>query len=142
MYSISILLCFIGIFQCLIQKTYATTIIEEYTEETFQSMSVKQLSSFISDRGEVCKHCTDKPEFVQLAYSLKHTSIVTVISDEDQKDQKVEDEDEVKNIKETIAPDVIEYTEDSFKTMTVSLYIYIYIYINHSDRVNCIFIIT
>lgn len=100
------------VFMCCLITTKCTTVIEEYTEEIFQSMSVKQLTNFISERGEVCKHCTDKPEYVQLAYSLKH---VSVIMDDD--NENVEDGKEKVNA----LPDASEYTEDSFKALSVSI---------------------
>lgn len=98
------------VFMCCLITTKCTTVIEEYTEEIFQSMSVKQLTNFISERGEVCKHCTDKPEYVQLAYSLKH---VSVIMDDD--NENVEDGKEKVNA----LPDASEYTEDSFKALSI-----------------------
>jgi len=49
----------------------------EVSDEAIEKMSIKQLRSFLLDRGAECTGCAEKPDFVKLAKETKDNPVIT-----------------------------------------------------------------
>ena len=48
-----------------------TGVEDEFNEEYLKKLTVKQLRTFIAERGSDCTGCAEKEEFVKMAYSIR-----------------------------------------------------------------------
>eukprot|EP01039_Chlorochromonas_danica_P000896 gene897-977_t len=80
----SIFACFL-FFLLLISVVYSDDLAssasnEEKTLASFQSLKTKELRAFLKARGVECKGCSEKADFVQLAFDSQHLPEQTMVS--------------------------------------------------------------
>ena len=70
---------------------YAKDEEKERTLESFQKMKGKELRKWLKLRNLECKGCTEKNDFVTLAYENRNVEIIPPKNDNENKDDKMDD---------------------------------------------------